>query len=199
MLLRIVIPFTSIGLVEQNKRFLHLTAGASGGVHNARLLRRSSLLQQLYRVEKIPNKTISLGDDIREIPLLTIGDSAFPCLEWLIKGFNEQTSDPGERLFNKKLFSARVVTENACGMSKVRWRIILKNARLGCTAWHIMATIVFHNTYIHFDDPCEPRWNLTVEELDLIQNNDIPRFESRHSKSNSIEFSKKIGDWLWEL
>ena len=38
-----------------------------------------------------------------------------------------------------------------------------------------------------------------LEELDLIQNNDISRFESRHSKSNNTEFSKKKVDWLWEL
>ena len=33
----------------------------------------------------------------------------------------------------------------------------------------------------------------------IIQNNDIPRFASRHSKSNSTEFSKKVADWLWKL
>ena len=50
----------------------------------------------------MPNKTISLGADTGEIPLLTTRDSTFPCLEWSIKGCNEQTSHPDERLFNKK-------------------------------------------------------------------------------------------------
>lgn len=47
--------------------------------------------------------TINLGDDIGEITLVTVGDSAFPGLEWLIKGFNDYTKDPKERIFNKKL------------------------------------------------------------------------------------------------
>ena len=71
--------------------------------------------------QKIPNKTISLGDDRGGAPKFTIGDSAFPCFEWLRKGFNVQTRDPKERLFNKKLCSARVVTENAYGMLKGKW------------------------------------------------------------------------------
>ena len=71
--------------------------------------------------QKIPNKTRSLGDDRGGAPKFTIGDSAFPCFEWLRKGFNVQTRDPKERLFNKKLCSARVVTENAYGMLKGKW------------------------------------------------------------------------------
>ena len=65
-----------MGLVTQNKRFFHLTTGAPGSVHDARLLRRSSLFQQICRGEKIPNKTINLGDDLGEMTLLTIIDSA---------------------------------------------------------------------------------------------------------------------------
>ena len=84
---------------------------------------------------------------------------------------------------------------------KGRWQIILKKieARMYSMKCIIMTTVVLHNICTHFNDPCGPRWKLTVEELDFIQNNDIPRFKSRHSKSNSIEFSKKIADWLWEL
>ena len=63
----------------------------------------------------------------------------------------------------------------------------------------IMAAVVLHNICIHSNDPCEPRWKLTVKKLDLIQNNDIPRLKSPRSKTNSIEFSKKIADWSWEL
>ena len=113
-------------LVGQNKRFFHWTTGAPGSVDDARLLRRASLFQQICRGEKIPNKTIILGDDIGEIPLLTIGDSAFSRFEWLIKRFNEQTRDSKERLLDTKLCSARVVTENPYGMLKSRWQIILK-------------------------------------------------------------------------
>ena len=57
-----------MGLVGQNKRFLHLTIGTTDSVHDPRLLRRFSLLQYICRGVKIPNKTISLGDDRGGIP-----------------------------------------------------------------------------------------------------------------------------------
>ena len=47
--------------------------------------------------------------DADEVPLVTIGDSAFPSLQWLIKGFNGNTRDQRERYFNKNWCSARVV------------------------------------------------------------------------------------------
>ena len=77
---------TSMGLVGRKKSFLHLTTVTAGSVHDARLLRRLSLFQQICRGEKMPNKTINLGDDIGEIPLL-----------W-------------------RFSRARIVTENAYGM-----------------------------------------------------------------------------------
>ena len=47
-----------------------------------------------------------------------MGDTAFTRLEWLLKCFSEYTRDLKERYYNKKLCSARVVTENAYGMLK---------------------------------------------------------------------------------
>ena len=67
------------------------------------VLRHSPLFHQVSNGEKIPNKTINLGDDIEETPLVTVGDSAFPRFEWLIKSFNENTNDPKEHFFNEKL------------------------------------------------------------------------------------------------
>ena len=65
-----------MGLIAHNKRFLHLTTGASGRTHDARLLRYSTLFKDIQRGDGIPNKSISLGD-FGEIPLVAIGDTAF--------------------------------------------------------------------------------------------------------------------------
>ena len=76
-----------MGLVGHNKHFLHLTTGAPGSTHDARLLRHCSLFRIICNGGGIPNKSVSLGN-AGEIPLITIGDSAFPQLTWLIKTFN---------------------------------------------------------------------------------------------------------------
>ena len=105
-----------MGLVGYNKRFLDLTVGAPGSTHDARFLRSTGLFKKILRGQGLPNKTINLGDEFGEIPLVTIGDSAFPRFPWLVKGFNSMTVDPKERYYNSKLCSARVVTEDAYGL-----------------------------------------------------------------------------------
>ena len=99
-----------MGPVGHNKRFLQLATGAPGSTHDARLLTHFSLLRKICNSGGIPNKSVSLGN-AGEIPLITIGDSAFPRLPCLIKACNENTCDPKENYFKKKLCSARVVTE----------------------------------------------------------------------------------------
>lgn len=51
----------------------------------------------------IPNKSINCGEKFGEIPLVTVGDSAFPKYAWLVEGFSETTRNEKERSFNKKL------------------------------------------------------------------------------------------------
>ena len=87
-------------------------------IHDARLLPHSTLFQEISCGNIIPNKDINLGDT-GEIPIVTIGDSAFSGLQWKIKSFNENTRDKKERYFNKELSSA--IVENAYGMLKERW------------------------------------------------------------------------------
>ena len=137
--------FTSMGLVGYNKRFLHLTTGAPGSTHDARLLRHTSLFRE-------------------------ITNGAFSRLQWLVKGYNENTRDEKERYFNKKLSSARVATDNAYGMLKGRWRLIYKKCecKLYNVKYVIMAGVLLHNICIHRNDPCKPRWRLDVDHLELV-------------------------------
>ena len=51
-----------------------------------------------------------------EIPFVTVGDSAFPSRVWLMKAFPDTTGDPAEINFNKKLRSARDVSEHVYGI-----------------------------------------------------------------------------------
>ena len=74
----------------------------------------------------LPNKAINLGEKYGEIPLVTIGDCAFPRHSWLLKPYPDTTRNEKEKLFNLKLRSARVTTENCYGMLKSRFRIIYK-------------------------------------------------------------------------
>ena len=80
---------TNLGLVGYNKRFLYASVGAPGSTHDTRLLKESSIFHQILKGDVLLDRVISLGD-FGYVPLVTIGDSAFPQFSWLIKGYNEK-------------------------------------------------------------------------------------------------------------
>ena len=151
---------TNMGFVGYNKRFLYAGVGAPGSTHDARLLKSSSIING----GAIPERKIHLGI-FGEIPLVTIGDSAFPRFPWLIKTNNENMQDQQQKYFNKRLCGARVVTENAYGMLKGRFRILFKQTecRMRNLKNVIMACILLHNMCIEINDPCKPRLNFEVK------------------------------------
>ena len=178
---------SNMGLIGHNKLFLAATVNAPGSTHDARLLQSSKVL---------PNKSINLGDKFGEIPLVTVGDSAFPRYAWLVKGFSDTTRNEKERLFNEKLRSARVVTENCYGMLKGRWRILYKktDVKLVNVKYVTLLCILLHNLCIAVKDPCKPRWRLSVQELQL----DDSIFDRQENKKESANISKQIAEWIWE-
>ena len=159
---------SSMGVVGQNKSFLHLTTSAPGSTHEARLLRHCSLFCIICNGGGIPNKSVSIGN-AGEIPLITIGDSAFPRFHWLIKAFNENTRDPKEKYFNKKLCSSRGVSENAYGMQKGRWLLTYKKCE--CKLYNvrhvIMTATVLHNICIYRNDLVTPVGDSKLKILNL--------------------------------
>ena len=88
-------------------------------------MKESFIYSDIINRNVIPDRVVQLGD-FGKILLVTIGDSAFPQSAWLIKAYNENTRGNLKKYFNKRLCGARVVTENAYGMLKERWRILFK-------------------------------------------------------------------------
>ena len=109
----------NLALTSCNKRFLYAAVGAPGSTHNSRMLKESAFFEEVLSGRAFPDRKINLGD-LGDIPLVTIGNSAFPRFSWLIKCYNENTRDLQQCYFNKMLCSARVVFENTYGMLKGR-------------------------------------------------------------------------------
>ena len=187
---------SNMGLIGHNKRFLAATVNAPGSTHDARLVKSTEVFKGILDGKVLPNKSINLGDKFGEIPLVTVGDSAFPRYAWLVKGFSDTTRNEKERLFNEKLRSARVVTENCYGMLKGRWRILYKktDVKLVNVKYVTLLCILLHNLCIAMKDPCKPRRRLRVQELQL----DDFIFDRQENKKESANISKKIAEWIWE-
>ena len=117
-------------VVGANLMFLHIATGYPGSLHDARILRLSNLYTRAEREEilKTPSKIID-GFSVR--PLL-LSDSAYPMTLWQVKPFSFTLNlTEREKLFNKHLSLARVIVEQAFGVLKGRFRILLKRMDIG--------------------------------------------------------------------
>ena len=82
----------NLALASYNKRFLYEAVGVPGSNHDTRMLKESSFFDEVLSGRALPDRKINLGD-LGDIPLVTIGDNAFPRFSWLIKCCNENTID----------------------------------------------------------------------------------------------------------
>ena len=103
---------TNLDFVGYNKRFSYAAVGVPGSTQDIRLLKESTIFRKILKGSILPDRVISLGD-FGYVPLVTIGDSAFPQFSWRIKWYNENTCGKQQRYFDKRLCGARVVTKNA--------------------------------------------------------------------------------------
>ena len=185
---------SSMGFIASNKKFLWTAVGAPGSVHNSRLLKSCDLFAEIQQGHVFPN-TVLQTREYGDIPITTVGDSAFPHYTWLIKPYNENTRDPRKRYLNKRLCLARVVSEHAYGMLKGR-RILYKKTecKLKNIRHVIMACIALHNICIARDDPCRPRWRLDIEKLHLIR-----KRGSVEQDGEADQVRERITNWLWDI
>ena len=101
------------GMVDNVGRFMEVYIGWSGRVHDARVFVNSSLYKRGHDGTLFPDwKETICGEDI---PLLVLGDPAYPLLSWLMKAFPDNGSlSCQQKTFNYSLSRARVVVEHAC-------------------------------------------------------------------------------------
>ena len=142
-------------IVDGKKIFMDFACGYPGSMHDARVLRRSTIFQRAENGNILTQPTVNVtGNDIG--PYL-LGDSAYPLSPWLMKPYPEGTRDPREIAFNRELSSARVKVECAFGVLKSRWRILLKRFDSGIpfAVRNAVACAVLHNICIRSGDEWE--------------------------------------------
>ena len=122
--------------------------GWPGRVHDARVFANSSLYSRGQQNTLFtPNTSVSLSG--ADVPLVLLGDPAYPLLPWLMKAYvNNGRLTTQKKLFNYRLSKARVVVEHAYGRLKGRWRCLLKRLDIdvGDVSQVVTACCVLHNT-----------------------------------------------------
>ncbi|KAH1170850.1 hypothetical protein KIL84_006468 [Mauremys mutica] len=131
-------------LVDHRGRFTNINVGWPGKVHDARVFRNSGLFRRLQEGTFFPDHKITVGDV--EMPIVILGDPAYPLMPWLMKPYTGALNSDKE-LFNYRLSKCRMVVECAFGRLKGRWRSLLTRSDLSETNIPIViaACCVLHN------------------------------------------------------
>ena len=165
--------------------FMDVCIGWPGKVHDARVFVNSTLYQRGRSETLFPSwkraisgvQVISYGCNITlyimiyilQVPLVVLGDPAYPSLPWLMKPYleNEHTSR-GEKLFNYRQSRARMVVENAFGRLKGRWRCLFKrlDVKLKNVTSVVAACLVLHNMCEMYGDFCLDEWTERSSDSD---------------------------------
>ena len=161
------------GVVDGRKFFLDFAAGFPGSLHDARVLRSSTLYRRAEANEVLRNAKAQIGP--HEIRPYLVGDSTYPLGPWLQKPFPEATRDRDEIAFNKELTAARVSIECAFGILKSRWRISGKryDSSVEFAVKTAVACAVLHNFCIMNGD----EWNGRDEDGDDGGDDDLDNMQ----------------------
>ncbi|XP_065121943.2 uncharacterized protein [Paramisgurnus dabryanus] len=167
-------------VVDHRSRFTNINVGWPGSVHDARVLRNSTLFHLAENGQLFPTETQEIEGV--HIPVMLLGDPAYPLMSWLMKGFPDNGHLSREqRLFNYRLSRARMTVECAFGQLKGRWRCLLKKIEVSITRVPtiISACCVLHNLCSMNDDTFLDAWMQDVEEPVEVNAPDIPVTQER--------------------
>ncbi|XP_067047663.1 putative nuclease HARBI1 [Acropora muricata] len=126
---------------DDNMIFRDILVGWPGSVHDARVLRNSSL--SATAATKFPGNTHLLGD------------GGYPLKSWLITPFRDNGRlNARQKQFNTKLSALRSVVERSICLLKGRWRklLCLEHTDMAMLVHLIMSACVLHNFCLLNDD-----------------------------------------------
>lgn len=103
----------------------------------------------------------------QDVPIVLIGEPAYPLLPWLIKAFSDNGAfTQQQQNFNYHLSNARVIVEHAYGRLKGRWRCMLKRIDVDV----VSACVILHNICETHGDKFNYEWMVGVDS-DRVQSN----------------------------
>ena len=153
-------------IVDHECRFWNINVGWPGRVHDARVLSNSTVFQQAEAGTLLPHQPCQINGV--NVPLVILGDPAYPLLPWLMKPYLHHGSLSNERkVYNYRHSRARMVVENTFGRLKGRWRYLLKRNDTATedVPLLIVACCVLHNVCEVHKEEFNSAWLEDVESV----------------------------------
>ncbi|XP_050824312.1 uncharacterized protein LOC127058370 [Gopherus flavomarginatus] len=178
-------------LVDHKGHFTNINVGWPGRVHDARVFRNTTLFKWLQQGIYFPDQKITVGDV--EMPIVILGDPAYPLMLWLMKPYTSSL-DSSQELFNYRLSKCRMVVECAFGRLKGSWCTLLTRSDLSQTNIPIVIAVccVLHNLCESKGETFMVRWEAEANHLatDYVQP-DIRAVRRAHQEAVHIREALK--------
>ena len=152
------------GAVDNKGLFIDVYIGWPGKVHDARVFANSSIYRKGQNKTLFPDWTEKISGV--DIPVVILGDPAYPLLRWVMKAFPDNGNlSHQQRKFNYCLSRARVIVEHSYGKLKGRWRCLLKrlDVNIDDVPELVAACCVLHNICEIHGDEFNVEWMEGVE------------------------------------
>ena len=173
--------------------FTDINVGWPGRVHDARVFANSEIFQQAEKGNLFPKWSIPIRPQRTQMPIVLLGDAAYPLKPWLIKPYSVHGLLTREhQYFNYCLSRARMVIENSFGRLKGHWR-----------CWNDLTTdfvptlaascVVLHNICELRAEAFDDRWLLPVQNNELGEPaeedmNDLPNASAALIRDSLVQY-----------
>ena len=173
-------------VADHKYHFTDIHTGWPGSVHDARVFANSPIYKKGMEGLLFSNLTKKVCD--KDLPVVLLGDSAYPLLSWLMKPFPHGSLSHDQQNYNYQLSRARIVIENAFGRLKARWRCLIKrlDVKPENVAIVITTCCVLHNICEVHGEEFDSTW---LDSFDDDSCNTFPQPESGSASQNLHEES----------
>ena len=178
-------------LVDHEYKLMNIFIGWPGSCHDARILANSSIFAKAEEGSLLPTTTENISGVA--VPVVILGDPAYPLLPWLIKPYSsvgqltrEQRCFKGVSITT--LAGQQVVVECAFGCLRGRWRCLLKrnDTKLSFMPTLVTACCILHNLCEVHSDGFNEDWMCEEDEIDNTASNPHPSNASTVTSAENI-------------
>lgn len=185
-------------LVSFDYTFMDVYIGWPGSVHDARVLTNSRVYLEAEAGTLLPDRFQIING--KKIPMVIIGDPAYPLLPWLMKPFTDTGRlTEKQRYFNYRHSRARMVVECAFGRLKGRWRTLLKRVDIDVKFMptYVAACCVLHNICEVHKDDFNDEWMVQQQQDEAILRSDTGTTQPPTVTADATTIRDTLSDYFY--